>query len=192
MKRYKFLIFNVYKKKKLCRFSIILFTIIIVLFISIMGINNNLKQKYQNLRQENNANVVEINDSSIEEYDKMINNINIFTEVISFFLLLFIIIVNCIIIHDNKMDIVLLKSFGFSSMKIAVLIFIYSIQLLIIACVPSVFIINIIKILFKDFLSFNLITITNCLLCFIIIFVFAMLIIYILIRQMNIIKLIRT
>ncbi len=192
MKRYKFLIFNIYKKRKLCRFSIILFSIIIVLFISIMGIKNDLKEKYYNLKQENNANIIEINGSSIEQYDKLINNIDIFTEVISFFLLLLIIIVNCIIIHDNKMDIALLKSFGFSNMKISILIFTYSIQLLLLACVPSMFIIGIIQILFKDFLSINLITITNCLLCFIIIFIFTMLIINILIRRINIIKLIQT
>ena len=72
MKRYNFLIFNIYKKRKLCRFSILSFIIIIVLFIGIMGINNNLKEKYNNLKQEDNTNIVETNDSRIEGYDKLI------------------------------------------------------------------------------------------------------------------------
>lgn len=53
MLKYKFLLFNIFNKKKLCKFSIRLFAIMIFLYIVISDLTNGLNIKYKNFKEKN-------------------------------------------------------------------------------------------------------------------------------------------
>lgn len=75
MKKYKFLIFNILKKKKICRFSIIMFMLMMIIFLSILGIKNSMLQKYENIKLQNIDHNYILLKSSNKSYYQMIDEI---------------------------------------------------------------------------------------------------------------------
>lgn len=70
MEKYSSLIFNIFKKKKLCKFSISLFFILILFYILILGLRNGIKDIYLDVQKEN----IEYNYmiiGSTNKYDKI-------------------------------------------------------------------------------------------------------------------------
>ncbi len=52
MGKYNFLIFNIFRKKRLCKFVFKMFFIITVCYISILGLNNGVKNKYNEIKNK--------------------------------------------------------------------------------------------------------------------------------------------
>lgn len=52
MNKYNFLIFNILKKKKLCKFSIKMFSIMIISYVIILGLNNGIENKYNDIKEK--------------------------------------------------------------------------------------------------------------------------------------------
>lgn len=70
MEKYSSLIFNIFRKKKLCKFSISLFFILILFYILILGLRNGIKDIYLDVQKEN----IEYNYmiiGSTNKYDKI-------------------------------------------------------------------------------------------------------------------------
>ncbi len=128
----------------------------------------------------------------LDKNNKIILNIDFFINVIVIFLLLFIEVVDLIIIYDNRVNFAILKSVGFSSAKISVLTLLYSILLLFISFFFSIPILSIIILLFNKFFAFNFSLLMKILVYFITIFTINGLILYFVIRRINIIKLLKT
>lgn len=154
---------------------------------------DNLDTFLEKLHSYNNYDTL-VNDSNssvLNRYKTFSIGINILSKVIILFIVLFVGIINFIIINDNIIDISILKSFGYSNKLISVLIFIYSLLLLLISLVPSIIIILILSILFNTIIILKISIIIKCILLFLIVNLLLLCFFYFYIRKINIIKLIK-
>lgn len=74
MKKYNFLLLNILKKKKLCKFSVRMFTIMIISYISILVLSNGIENKYNEIKNKYIIDSYTIISSS-KEYSDMLNDI---------------------------------------------------------------------------------------------------------------------
>ena len=75
MKKHKFLIFNILKKKKICRFSSMMFILMMIIFFSVLGIKNGMLQKYERVKLESIDHNYVLLKSSNKSYYQMIEEI---------------------------------------------------------------------------------------------------------------------
>lgn len=135
--------------------------------------------------------VYDLNSSLLDRYHNFSEKISILSNILAVFISLFVIIVHCIIIHDNKLDIAILKSIGYSNTKILFLISLYSILLFSIALLPSVLLTSLLYIISNGLIVFSINIIIKCIVDYLIITAFITLIFYYIVKRNSIIKLMK-
>lgn len=93
--------------------------------------------------------------------------------------------------YDNKLDIAILKSLGYANLKISVLILFYSLILLVISIIPSIFILALITIFLKELIILNMVMFIKIFFSFLILIIIVTSFFYFVIKKINIIKLIK-
>lgn len=139
---------------------------------------------YDSIINDKNSNI-------LNRYKSFLNGIINLSKIVMLFVILFVGIINFVIINDNIIDIAILKSFGYSNIAITILIFIYSLLLLLISLVPSIIISLILLFLSNDLILLKISMIIKCILSFVIINLLILFFFYSYIRIINIIKLIK-
>lgn len=74
MRNYNFILFNVLRKKKLCKFALSIFSIAIFMFLMLICLKNGIQNRYKQIKNENiDHNYIII--KSDKDYDSMINDL---------------------------------------------------------------------------------------------------------------------
>lgn len=137
---------------------------------------------------------ISITDENVEildRYSNFYNIINNLSKILIIFTCLLTIIVEFIIIYDNKVNISIMKSFGYSCFKITCLMMYYSIILLSISILISVVILILLKFLLGQFMQLNVLMFVINLMVLLIAEVIVIFISYFFIKRINIIKIIK-
>lgn len=127
----------------------------------------------------------------LDRYDNFSKSINNLSKFLMLFSCLIIAIVQLVIIYDNKLDIAILKSLGYRNLKISVLILFYSLILLVISIIPSIFILALITIFLKELIILNIAMFIKIFFSFLILIIIVTSFFYFFIKKINIIKLIK-
>lgn len=153
---------------------------------------------YQNvestIKQLENYNITLMNNDNAEvlnRYYNYYNSIKNISNIILILSFLVVIIVEFIIFHDNKLNIAIMKSIGYSSKKLALLTTFYSQILTIISLTISCIIITIIYILLKNLIILNINILIQIVIVFAIIKIITNFILFLIINKINIIKFIK-
>ena len=142
------------------------------------------QNSYFNIHTDPSYNVV------LDKYSNLCHNINFFSNVIMIFVIIFIIILDSIIIYDNKNDIAIMKSIGYSDIHIMFIIMFYSLILLMLSVLPSIIILFIMSFVFNE-LSLNIYFLLKSIISFMIVIFLVNLVLFFVIRKVSIIKMIR-
>ncbi len=140
---------------------------------------------YDSIINDKNSNI-------LNRYKGFSNGMVNLSKIVMLFIILFVGIINYVIINDNIIDIAILKSFGYSNMATTILIFTYSLLLLLISLVPGITISLMLLLLSNNLIVLKMSMIIKCVLSFAIIDLLVLSFFYYYIRKINIIKLIKS
>ncbi len=143
-----------------------------------------------NLLENYDIIVYDSNSQLIERYYNFCSIFQNLSNLLTIFCFLVIVITGCIIIYDNKYDIAIMKSVGYSNIRISLLMTFYSLLLLLLSLLPTILILFIIYIVFSE-LIITISIIFRCLLYFIMLLLFVAFILFFIIYKINIVKLIK-
>ena len=133
--------------------------------------------------------IYDANTELLKRYQNFNNMIVVLSNVMVFFSFMFVIVISSFIIHDNKTDIAIMKSIGFSNLKILSVVVFYSILLLCISLIPSTIITLLLSLLFDKLIILNGNVYVQCFSSFFIVTLLSLIILYFIVRRINIIKL---
>lgn len=139
---------------------------------------------YDSIVNDENSNI-------LNRYRNFSNAINNLSKVVILFIIMFVAIINFVIINDNKTDIAILKSFGYSNIKIMLLMLFNSLLLLSMSMISGIIITLILSLLFSDLILIKMEVIRKCLFHFSVINIVVLTIFFYFIKRINIIKLIK-
>ncbi len=150
------------------------------------------REKFLNLlvkMEGYNTGVQGSNDGVLDRYRSYCNIMNCFSNILVFFCFAIIFLVNIIIIHDNKQDIAIMRSVGYSNLKISFLMSIYVFIILLLSLIPGIVISIFFSAIFKNLIILQFSMVLNFLVVCLIALLVADFLLSFFIRKINIIKL---
>ncbi len=154
----------------------------------------NVEPLIKNINEIGGYNLTIMNTSNseiLDRYYSFYNIINTLSKFLIVFSSLLIIIVEFVIVYDNRLDIAIMKCIGYSPFKISLLMIYYSLILLTISLVPSTIIISFICFVLNEYISISIDIIVKIFIEFIAIKLIITAILYFIINKINVIKLIK-
>lgn len=135
--------------------------------------------------------IIDENSALLNRVHSFYNNIKILSNVLIIFNILFITIINIVIIYDNKSDIAIMKSLGYSNYILLLFIILSSTLLLFISLIPLMSLLLILSMLFKSMLILNFKMFIGCIINFSMITFLVSILLQIKIKKISIIKLMK-
>ena len=105
---------------------------------------------------EYDISIYDANKTFIERYKSFSNIISMLSLVLIIFSGILVVIINCFIFYDNKTDIAILRSIGYSNGKIFILNTFYSFLLFCVSYVPVNLFVILLSIIFNNVFNFNI------------------------------------
>ncbi len=135
--------------------------------------------------------VKDSNREILDRYFNFYNGINLLSQFLMLICTIFVLIIELIIVYDNRSNIAILKSLGFSTRKISFLMTFYLILLLFCSVLPSIIISKFISVILQQFIVFDFKFLINIILICILMSIILSLALHSIINKINIVSIIK-
>lgn len=151
--------------------------------------NLDLFLKQLNEKKEYSIGVYERNIDILNKYFEFKKNIDILTKVVMVFAIILIVIVDVIIVNDNKIDIAIMKTIGFSDLKICLLFLAYISLIFLMSLIFSLIISLLLMVMLKNIFVISLSIIVIQIIKLLLSLIFSTFFMFLIINKISIINL---